>query len=190
MSENLRKYQHCLWTLDAVVQRVPADAWSNATCNEEWNAAETLGHVVWGLRRLTNACHGEPPPEPMAEGDVVGDDPVGVWDAARDGVLEALDQEGVLQRTGATPFGEMPIGQFIGLVRVDLATHAWDIGRATGTAPHIPDAMAEEFAAALAALGEALRGPGMMAAAVEVADDAPAVDRFIALTGRDPAWAA
>ena len=45
MSENLRKYQHCLWTLDAVVQRVPADAWSNATCNR-WPGFNVSGVSV------------------------------------------------------------------------------------------------------------------------------------------------
>lgn len=85
---------------------------------------------------------------------------------------------------------DMP-GEAVGLVGLtEVVIHGWDLARATGQTydvdPDIADAVlvnVAEFAA---------QGPveGLFGPAVQVADDAPVLDRIIALSGRDPAWRA
>jgi uncharacterized protein (TIGR03086 family) len=72
----------------------------------------------------------------------------------------------------------------------EVVIHGWDVARATGQ-PY--DVDAESAAAVLPHVTEtAAEGPveGMFGPAVPVADDAPVLDRIIALSGRDPAWRA
>ncbi|TDC57938.1 TIGR03086 family protein [Actinomadura sp. KC345] len=75
----------------------------------------------------------------------------------------------------------------------ELVVHGWDIARASGQ-PY--DAGEEEIDACLAFVAPAVEQSGgkgiegLFGPAVEIPDSAPAVDRLIALAGRDPSWAA
>jgi uncharacterized protein (TIGR03086 family) len=85
---------------------------------------------------------------------------------------------------------EMP-GEVVGTVGLtEVVIHGWDLARATGQAYDVDPAVAE---AVLANVSQAAaEGPveGLFGPAVPVADDAPVLDRIIALSGRDPAWRA
>jgi uncharacterized protein (TIGR03086 family) len=96
--------------------------------------------------------------------------------------------------TGTTQAGgvELP-GEIAGAVALDeLVIHGWDVARASGQRyecdPLLLD-LVHDFVSGFAGPGqEAARG-GLFGPVVEVADDAPLLDRVIGLSGRDPAWA-
>ncbi len=186
MSENLRAYTKSLYTVDVVVRRLKDSDWLKQSPNAEWSAKETLGHLIWGTKRITAAARGETPPDPQPEADVAGDDPVMTWSSALDNVLEALDHHGVLDKTIETPFGTMTVDEAIGRLLIDPVTHAWDLAKTAGIEPAIPDDLAERAMAVLSAMGDALRGPGRFDNAIDVDETASVTDRFIAFTGRQP----
>jgi uncharacterized protein (TIGR03086 family) len=72
----------------------------------------------------------------------------------------------------------------VGLTEVVI--HGWDLARATGQPYDVDPDIAEAVLAYVAQV--AAQGPveGLFGAAVPVADDAPVLDRIIALSGRDP----
>jgi uncharacterized protein (TIGR03086 family) len=78
-----------------------------------------------------------------------------------------------------------------GLVAVtEVVIHGWDVARATGQRY---DSDPSAVRAILPQVTEtAAEGPveGLFGPAVPVADDAPVLDRVIALSGRDPTWRA
>jgi uncharacterized protein (TIGR03086 family) len=85
---------------------------------------------------------------------------------------------------------EMP-ARVAALVALDeLVVHAWDLARATGQ-PYTADPAA---VAACASWVEGFQVPaevsdgGPFGPAVPVPVDAPAIDRLVGLTGRNPAW--
>ncbi len=185
MSENLRIYTKTLFALDAVVRRVPDDAWDNPSPCEDWSARQVLGHTIRELQNLTAGITGEPAPVEQAEADVTGSDPVAAWTGALDAVLCALDQQGSLRRHIATPFGQMTVNDAIGTLFVDPLAHAFDIARACGVDAALPDELAAHGLTVLEPLDAVLRRPGLFADAIEISDGS-AVDRFIAFTGRRP----
>ena len=138
------------------------------------------------MERLTNDLNGDDVPLERSEAEHAGDDPAASWAAARDVFLEALDQDGALRSIVVTPFGEMDVDGLLGLIAVDVATHAWDLAKAIGVDHGIPASVGERNLGMVRASGEMLRGAGMLGPIVEVADDAPVVDRWIAMMGRDP----
>ncbi|MFG2090983.1 TIGR03086 family metal-binding protein [Spirillospora sp. NPDC048824] len=75
----------------------------------------------------------------------------------------------------------------------ELVVHGWDMARASGQ-PY--DAGTEEIEACLAFVAPTVEQSGgkgvegLFGPAVEIPGDAPAVDRLVALTGRDPSWTA
>jgi uncharacterized protein (TIGR03086 family) len=95
--------------------------------------------------------------------------------------------------TGMTKAGgvELP-GEVAGLVALDeIVVHGWDVARATGQAydcdaPSLEAVQA--FVSQFSEPGQEEMRAGLFGPVVEVAEDAPLLDRVIGLTGRDPAW--
>lgn len=186
MSQNLRDYVKTLYTMDGVVRRVADGDWDNQSPNDEWTAKQTLGHVIWGMKRMINAINGDSPPAEQAEALVAGDRPADTWEGVRENLLNALDHHGVLQKEIETPLGDMTVDEALGRFLFDSLTHAWDIAQATGVDAAIPEDLAEKALTVLMAFGDAVRGPGILAEAVEVQDAAPVQDKLIAYSGRQP----
>lgn len=95
--------------------------------------------------------------------------------------------------TGMTKAGGVDLpGEVAGLVALDeLVVHAWDIARATGQ-PYEPD---DETIEACHGFVDQFSGPGheeerkgLFGPVVDVPADAPALERLIGATGRDPRW--
>ena len=184
MSENLRNYTRSVYSLDAVVRRVPEDAWDNQSPCTEWTAREVLGHVIWGMNRVAAGVGAGEEPIEAPEAEVAGDDPVATWDEASRRVLEGLDHQGVLQLVRETPFGEMPVDGLLGFVYSDVLMHTWDIATAVGIEHGIADDLADRAHDLLAGAGDGIRGPGMMDPAVEPPAEADAAGRMAAMGGR------
>ena len=186
MSVNLRDFTRAAYTFDAVVRRVPGDTWERRSPCEDWTAAEVLGHVVWILQRITAGARGEGRPAERPEAEIAGADPRATWNDALRTTLAALDQPNVLDRKVEVAFGTTTIDGMLGFVPSDLLAHAWDIATTADLDAHLPADMCERFTVGIAAAGDGVRGPGLMAAAVDVPADADAATRFVAQTGRTP----
>jgi uncharacterized protein (TIGR03086 family) len=85
---------------------------------------------------------------------------------------------------------DMP-GEAVGMVGLtEVVIHGWDLARSTGQTYDLDPDIAEAVLAYVAQV--AAQGPveGLFGPAVPIADDAPVLDRIIALSGRDPHWGA
>jgi uncharacterized protein (TIGR03086 family) len=83
---------------------------------------------------------------------------------------------------------DMP-GEVTGIVALtEVVIHGWDVARASGQPYEVDAGAAQAVLSNVAAM--AAEGPveGLFGPAVPVADDAPVLDRIIALSGRDPGW--
>ena len=85
---------------------------------------------------------------------------------------------------------DLPAG-VAGRVALDeLVVHVWDIATATGQPFHCDEGVLEEIEATVRQFRNGNDGalPGLFGPVVPVAQDAPALDRVLGLTGRNPAW--
>ena len=82
----------------------------------------------------------------------------------------------------------MPGEMVFNMTVMEYLTHGWDLAVATAQPIPYTDAEAEEaLSRAQATLPPEYQGEGMaFGAPVDVADDAPAIDRFVAFLGRPP----
>lgn len=173
-----------MYLLDAVVRRVPADAWDSSSPCDEWTVRQVLGHTMFGVERIARGARGEDPPPEQDEAAIAGDDPLASWTATLTSLLEAVDQQGALQRQVETPFGTMPVDDVLGFFYGDALMHTWDIAIGVGIDHAIPDDLAEANLAMLQPMADALRGPGRLGPAVEPPPGATAVERMAAFEGR------
>jgi uncharacterized protein (TIGR03086 family) len=91
---------------------------------------------------------------------------------------------------GTTTFGgtALPAAFAADLSWSDLVVHAWDFAVATGAPLDIPDDLAATALEVHAGIAQPGRDMGIYGPEVAVPDTAPALDRTLGVTGRDPAW--
>lgn len=182
MSKKLRKFTEAVYAFDAVVRRTGDDQWGADTPCEGWTAADLLEHqcaVLNGVAAVaTSGEMAKPtPPEDMS-------DPQSAWAETRDGVLAALDRDGALNQQGPFWFNAATVDDMIGIVAWDPTTHAWDLAQATGQAHGLGDSLLAFCHDTVAPMSDMLVETKRTGPRVEVADDAPILDRYLALVGR------
>ena len=188
MSENLRLWTKAIYGFDHVARMATPDQWDAPSPCEGWTARSVIGHVLAIQRYMESLIRGtEPTMNPMVAPHLnAGDDPYATWAAARDGLLEAVDQPGVLHRVVTNWSGPTSVDDMLGNNVADTTIHAWDLARALGVDDRLDPACVARAYDAAVERGDRLRAGGMFAAPVEVNDDADAQARLLALTGRQP----
>jgi uncharacterized protein (TIGR03086 family) len=182
----------------------PVDMGRPTPCTE-YDVRTLAGHLLAVARRVRNVGRGESPfsvPE-VVEG-VTDDGWTVAWDEVGSAIVSAWADDATLARTVTLPWATMPGSATLLMWTNELTVHSWDLATATGQSPEWDtDALEAAFASirmGLPAEGrvesfEAARQnmpEGMedftppFAAAVEVPDDAPLIDRLVAWNGRDP----
>ncbi len=71
---------------------------------------------------------------------------------------------------------------------MEMALHGWDVAKATGQEYACDEVVAEALLDTVAAQAELFRKYQGFADVVDIPDDAPAFDRALSLSGRDPDW--
>lgn len=151
----------------------------------DWTVRHLAEHMMTWTPVLAGAGRGAPP-EPGAP-TATGDWPAELGVARDDLVAVFADPQawrGTTSMTGselpATVVGTMALGE--------LVLHAWDLARGLGEPVSWDDALLAEVHEALTQLTPLGRQMGAFGPAVDVAPDAPLLDRVVAVAGRDPAW--
>ena len=125
------------------------------------------------------------------------------WDAAAHDLQAVWTDDALLERSIALPWTTLAGADVLRIYTNEVTVHTWDLATATGQRPTWdPDVLAVCDAAIHAQLPDADRGPMWAAAAaqmppgvpwedpfqnaVEVPDDASAIDRLVAWNGRRP----
>ena len=97
----------------------------------------------------------------------------------------AWGADGTLEKTHATPFGELPGAAILSFPTIDALAHAWDISASLGSPIEVDDAAVPAFEAVIAAAcTDGSRSMGLFGAPADVPVDASATERLMAATGR------
>lgn len=184
-------------TLAALVKNVDDAQLGAATPCSDYTVADLLDHIGGMALAFTSAARKEDGPNatppPLGDGAHLG----AGW---RDRIPADLESMADAWATGEAWNGitkiagmEMP-ASVVGTVGLNEAvTHGWDLSRATGQPFQMDEGVIQacfEFVGPMSQPGaEAARAPAF-GPVVTVADTEPALDRLVAMTGRDPAWTA
>lgn len=179
------------------VHAVAENQWHAPTPDTEWDVADLVGHVIEEHRWAAPLLHGQ---SLETSGEIVRgsrsmpvDGGVGAnraeeWEEAAVESADAFAADGALTRTVALSRGETPVTDYISEMTFDLVVHGWDLQQAIGFSGELPADAVEAVYEAMR--GHDLSGGEMFGDPIEVPDDAPTLHKLLALTGRDPAWAA
>lgn len=177
----------------ALVQQVGDEQLEGPTPCGTFTVGDVVDHVGTVARafgaKATKApgSTGGPPPPPSAGNLEPG------WRARIATNLDALAAawSDPAAWEGDTVAGGIPMPAAVagGVVLDELVVHGWDIAVSTGQ-PFQPSPEDVQAAIEFASTFEAPRDGRLFGPIVDVPADAPALNRLLGLTGRDPAWTA
>jgi uncharacterized protein (TIGR03086 family) len=174
--------------LAGVVRRVDDTHSHRPTPCSEWDVRDLLHHIAWSNLWVAPLVDGKDLAEvaPTLEGDVLGDDPVGVTlrsiDEASDGFQRAGDRIVQLSR------GPTPATVYCFERMNDLVVHHWDLARAIGVEATLDPECMEVALERFRPHEARLRAAGELGPDVEVAPDADLQTRYLAFFGRQADW--
>lgn len=164
--------------LGEVIAGIRPDQLDDPTPCAEFTVRGVLEHMIVGATAFAAAYRGDEAREPDTA------DPIAGIESALGELVAAISAPGALDRTVATPFGELDGATFARFIVLDGLVHGWDIAVATGQ-PYDPpaDLVAAVEAFARQAL-DPLRDGTTFAAAADPAPGATPIDALAAYTGR------
>jgi uncharacterized protein (TIGR03086 family) len=176
--------------LAEVVDAVGDDQLRRPTPCTEFDVGELRRHILgW----LTTFAAGYADPEGRGSAGIddyqAPADPAAEVRAAADRLTTAVST-GAAERPLSLGDSAMPGELALGMILWEYQVHGWDLARSIGQPWSPPEAAAEEsLAFAPTMLTDDYQGEGKaFAPRVDVPEDAPALDRLLGLSGRDPAW--
>jgi uncharacterized protein (TIGR03086 family) len=158
---------------------------SNPTPCTEYTVDQLVHHVVCWVKAFAGAGAGDPPLTDPEAAEIL--DPVGEFKAAAEkavqGYARLADDEPVTLSSGS-----MPAAASVAMMTGEYLAHGWDLAIATGQPVRYTDEEAEVARIGLSPLlSPKYRGVGMpFGDIVPVADDASALEKFLAFSGRTP----
>lgn len=175
-----------------IVSGVDAADLGRPTPCRQYDVTRLIDHIVEAGRRAAALGRGQlPPPGDESPHVDLPDAPTQIRLAARD-AMQAWADESALSSKFIMPWGEEYTGAaLVDLYLVELATHAWDLARATGQIAQLDPSLAT---AALQGARTAIKpeyrdlvGPGSpFAREVPTTPGADDWERLAAFMGRDP----
>jgi uncharacterized protein (TIGR03086 family) len=174
-------------TMAGLVGEVRDDQLNDPTPCPDWTLADLLRHIGGLTLEFTASAQKEPTPARAGDGLTQG------WRHRIQDDLAALAEAWTIPAAyeGETHAGPVTLSgaETARVALNEVTVHGWDLAHATGHPyPADPDAVEEctRFVAAFDA--PANDDGGLFGPPIETAGDAPAIDRLVGMTGRDPAW--
>ncbi len=167
-----------------VIDGIRPDQWAAATPCPAWTVRELVNHLVAGNLVFIAILGDLQVPDRTA--DHLGDDPPAAYRSSAVQLVAAFARPGVVDRIYQAPIGPAPGAALVHLRITESLVHGWDIAQATGRRADFPADVAEqELAISRRMLGGVPRN-GRFGPAIDLPEDAPAVDRLAAFLGHRP----
>lgn len=184
---DLHDLTHAQDAVAALLGSVGPDGWAGATPCGDWDVSGVARHLIIGERAFTTSLGGEQYDLAAIRGDVLeladGDLPA-TYAAGAAALRDAFDRADPAA-TFPTGIGPMTAPAVAELRTIEALVHGWDIASGAGSRLDVDEAVADRAIAHSRALLERLPPERQVFGPPQaVADDAPALDRLVALLGR------
>jgi uncharacterized protein (TIGR03086 family) len=166
------------------------DRWNGPTPCPVWNVRELVNHVVaedlWTPPLMGGGTVDEVGDK--FDGDVLGEDPVGVARAAADAAVKATAEALAAGRTVHLSFGDTPAEEYAYQLAADHVVHGWDLAVATGGDPDMDPDLVEALAVWFADREELYRAAGVIGERPPDEGSTDPQDQLLLAFGRRSTW--
>ncbi|MFC0599216.1 TIGR03086 family metal-binding protein [Streptomyces palmae] len=183
----LTRHAEALDLFSEKVRAIRPDQWDAATPCTEWSVRDLVNHLtaeqLWVPPLVAEGSTIEDQGDAF-DGDVLGDDPVAVWERAAAAAKDAFRAPGALERTVHLSFGDTPAAHYCSQMIMDAVVHAWDLARGIGADEHLPDDLVAFSVREVTPYAADLEESGLFAAPVDPPRGADVQTKLLALLGR------
>jgi uncharacterized protein (TIGR03086 family) len=177
---------HAQRSVSSLLARLDPDDWGLSTPCDGWDVGAVVRHLTAGERAFTTSLGGVAYDLPVITAELAAvplADLSAAYDVGAVRLREALAAAG--DGTYPTGIGPMPAEAVAELRTIEALTHGWDVARAVSATYDVDEAVAERaIGHSLALMARLPPDRTPFGPAQPVADDAPAMDRLVALLGR------
>jgi uncharacterized protein (TIGR03086 family) len=186
MAEGQMAYLRGLDGAQTVIMMVKDDQWEAQSPCEEWKAIDVVGHLVGGMTMVSSlATTGESGLAGSPDlRQYVGDDPKASFTSTRSAMEANLTPENLTKMVN-TPFGQMPLDQFLGIITLDAIAHTWDLSKAIGHDVTLDPGLVHQCFENVKPMDAMLRSPQLFGEKVEPPAGADEQTQFMAFLGRN-----
>ena len=180
MNTVAQQYDEAKQPLDAVLDAVPENRWSDPSPCEGWAARDIIWHLVETQREFltSRGLDVGAAPDPDA-------DPAATWRNHAERVIEVLRDDGVVETGYDGHFGPTTVGATLEQFYVwDMLVHRWDLATSTGLDAGFTDAELDRIEQGADSFGEGLHMEGICKPGVEALADDDRTVRLLARLGR------
>jgi uncharacterized protein (TIGR03086 family) len=181
----------------AETARVVTEAAKTATLDDKtpcpgWDLRTLLNHtILWTSYSAERRAHGESvAPELMSKDFTAEPGYAEAYQAQLAMAVQAWSRPEAWAGDRSVMGSPMPAADIGAMLIMEMVLHGWDVAKATGQEYHCDGELAQALLSTVQAQGDMFRQYQGFAAIVPVPDDAPAFDRALSLSGRDPSWTA
>ncbi|MFE0640760.1 TIGR03086 family metal-binding protein [Streptomyces sp. NPDC058877] len=178
----------CAAEASRVARAVTDDQLDTPSVCADWTVRALANHLVlYSAHGLEHRALRTPLPEETVQRDFAAEPGwAEAYGAQLDRALLAWQRPGVWDGEVDTGYVTMPATTIASLLVKELALHGWDLARSTGQDFVVPEATAGFVLRVVEEHAEVYRQYEGFDSPVDVPDDAPAFDRALAASGRNP----
>jgi uncharacterized protein (TIGR03086 family) len=169
-----------------VLAGIPADRWQARTPCAGWDVQGLVSHLVSGNLWAAELGAGGTIEQvgDRLDGDLLGADPAAAYTASARAASDVFRRPGALDAPCAVSYGPVPGSVYAGHRLIDVLIHGWDLATSTGQDPRLDDDLVEACRTVAEPQIGMLRASGAFGERVQVAADASAQSRLLAMFGR------
>jgi len=168
------------------VHSIGTEQWHDPTPCTDWDVRMLVNHVtveqLWVPPLVARSTVDEV--GGRFDGDQLGEDPTGAWDASVNASRAAFGASGALEATVLLSSGEKATAEYCWEMTTDALIHSWDLARGIGADETLDAELVELVYERTLPVAEHLHESGLFAPPVPVPGDATVQTRLLALFGR------
>ena len=156
----------------------------------DWDLRTLLNHtILWTAYSAERRAHGESVAEDLMSKDFTAEPGYAeTYPAQIANAVHAWSDPEVWAGDRSVMGSAMPAADIAAMLIMEMVLHGWDVAKAVGQDYHCNGELAQAVLQTVQAQGDMFRQYQGFAAIVPVPDDAPAFDRALGLSGRNPSW--
>jgi uncharacterized protein (TIGR03086 family) len=179
-------HRRALESTGKILAGVGPGQWAAPTPCDQWDVRALVSHLVSGNLWAAELAAGKSIEEvgTCLDGDLLGTDPLGAYDASATAAAAAFAMPGALTAPCAVSYGPVPGAVYAGHRILDVLVHGWDLAVASGQDARLDPVLVRACGDLAAPQADALRASGQFGQEVEPADAGDAQACLLAVLGR------
>ena len=186
MTELIALFQRATADFGRHVHSIGKERWHDSTPCTEWDVRMLVHHVAVEQLWVPPLVQGSSVADvgSRLDGDQLGDDPLGTWEASRSAALAAFSTTGALEGTVSLSSGDRATSEYCWEMTTDALIHTWDLACSIDAEASLDPELVELVYERILPVAEHLHESGMFAPPVAVSVGAGLQTKLLALFGR------